>query len=118
MDRQGRTKGVILRTRDMVVNGEAQVSTTFRDPLGGTQRRPRRGTGALRPCGLPVLPGRRRGAYHLIEANPRFGGGVNLSIAAGLESFYWFLLETIGGDLDAHPFQRRGEKDWSVTPRT
>ena len=33
-----------------------------------------------------------------------------MSIAAGLESFYWFLLETGGADLDAYPFQRRGEK--------
>lgn len=110
VDRQGRTKGVILRTRDLVVNGEAQVSTTFRDPR--LEELCAALAGELGLYGHAVFQFFRdeEGAYHLIEANPRFGGASTLSIAAGLESFYWFLLETIGGDLDAHLFQRRGEK--------
>ncbi|MCT4614484.1 MAG: ATP-grasp domain-containing protein [Marinifilaceae bacterium] len=33
---------------------------------------------------------------HIIECNPRFGGASSLSIACGLDSFTWFLLESNG----------------------
>ena len=41
---------------------------------------------------------------HVIECNPRVGGASMLSIHAGLESFFWFFSEVLGGDLTAYPF--------------
>jgi len=110
VDRRGRAKGVILRTRDLVVNGEAQISTTFQEPQ--LEEACAALAGELNIYGHAVVQLflDDKGDYHLIEANPRFGGASTLSIAAGLESFYWFLLETGGGDLDEYPFGRRGEK--------
>jgi carbamoyl-phosphate synthase large subunit len=47
---------------------------------------------------------------HLLECNCRFGGASTLSIAAGLDSFYWFLRECLNEDLSDLPFlnYRRG----------
>jgi carbamoyl-phosphate synthase large subunit len=39
------------------------------------------------------------GSVHLMECNSRFGGASTLSIAAGLDSFYWFFRECLGDDL-------------------
>ena len=46
------------------------------------------------------------GDLHIIECNARFGGASTLSIAVGLDSFYWFLLEAQGVDVDSYPFSR------------
>jgi carbamoyl-phosphate synthase large subunit len=46
------------------------------------------------------------GGLHVIECNARFGGASTLSIAAGLDSFYWFLLEACGDSLSQYPFAR------------
>jgi carbamoyl-phosphate synthase large subunit len=43
---------------------------------------------------------------HVIECNSRFGGASTLSIASGLDSFYWFMLEANQVDLDSYPFTR------------
>jgi carbamoyl-phosphate synthase large subunit len=45
-----------------------------------------------------------RGTVHLMECNSRFGGASTLSIAAGLDSFYWFLRECLGDDLQGVDF--------------
>lgn len=41
----------------------------------------------------------RSGEFVLVECNPRLGGASTLSIACGLKSFEWFLLEAQGGSL-------------------
>jgi carbamoyl-phosphate synthase large subunit len=41
----------------------------------------------------------RSGRVHLMECNSRFGGASTLSVAAGLDSFYWFFRECMGDDL-------------------
>ena len=41
---------------------------------------------------------------HIIECNPRFGGASTASIAAGLDSFYWFILESLGENISDYPF--------------
>jgi carbamoyl-phosphate synthase large subunit len=46
---------------------------------------------------------------HIVECNSRFGGASTLSVACGLDSFYWFILESMGVDISKYPFikQRR-----------
>lgn len=42
--------------------------------------------------------------------NARFGGASHLSIKAGLDSFYWFFLESSGHNIDVYPFIRNKEE--------
>jgi len=46
----------------------------------------------------------------IIECNSRFGGASTLSIEAGLDSFYWFLQEANGINIDQLPFQFKNQK--------
>ena len=46
------------------------------------------------------------GSFHVIECNPRFGGASTASLAVGLDSFYWFLLECSGQNLQGYLFLR------------
>jgi carbamoyl-phosphate synthase large subunit len=101
-------KGLILRTRDRVVDGESQVTTTFRDP--GLEALAMRVLQALRlrgPVVLQAIIGRTiigDEGLQIIECNTRFGGASTASIAAGLDSFYWSLLESSGADVSQVPF--------------
>ncbi|MDX8364346.1 ATP-grasp domain-containing protein [Cytobacillus sp. IB215665] len=102
--RTGEVKGVVTRKRVLVVDGESQISTTFRD-----QRLAKlcsKMVTDLELYGHVVLQVivDKNGYFHIIECNSRFGGASTLSIAAGLDSFYWFILETNGNDLHKHPF--------------
>ncbi len=102
----GDVKGVVARTRDLVVNGESQVTTTV--PDSELEQVSTDIIRALSLYGHVVLQLLKddAGHWHLIECNSRFGGASTLSIAAGLDSFYWFLLESEGEDLTAAPFIR------------
>jgi carbamoyl-phosphate synthase large subunit len=98
-------KGVVCRKRVKVVNGESQVTTTeFNKELSDIC------TGfavALKLYGhvmFQVLQD-ENGLFKIIECNARFGGASTLSIAAGLDSFYWLLLESNNHDLDSYPFR-------------
>lgn len=95
MDMQGLCRGVVARTRDMVVNGESQVSTTVHH-----QHLEEQCTILAQHLGLRghlVFQAIEdlQGEAHFIECNCRFGGASTLAIAVGLDSFYWFLLECI-----------------------
>jgi carbamoyl-phosphate synthase large subunit len=46
------------------------------------------------------------GRCHAIEINARFGGASTTAIAAGLDIWFWTLLEADGGDVSAVPFER------------
>jgi len=106
LDRQHQLKGLILRRRDCVVNGESQVTTTFSDA-----RLEEQATAILQslkligPVVMQVLVG-ADGGVHVIECNPRFGGASTLGIAAGLTSLHWSLLEAAGAELVSWPFRR------------
>jgi carbamoyl-phosphate synthase large subunit len=101
---KGKTKGVVVRKRELVVGGESQITTAVMDEelakicsnLAET----------LKLYGHVVIQviKDKRGQLHIIECNPRFGGASTLSVECGLDSFYWFLLETLGEDLDDYPF--------------
>ncbi len=106
LDSDHRVKGVVLRTRDHVVGGESQVTTTFRDEA--IEREVTAALNALKLRGPVVLQAivdaNRR--IHVIECNTRFGGASTASITAGLDVFYWSLLEAQGADLRDYPFIR------------
>jgi carbamoyl-phosphate synthase large subunit len=106
VDRKHRVKGMVLRARDRVVNGESQVTTTFRDAAVERIARATLGTLELRgPIVMQaILDG--AGSMHVIECNARFGGASTISIAAGLDVFYWSFLEALGVDVSEYPFDR------------
>jgi carbamoyl-phosphate synthase large subunit len=102
--KDGRVTGVVLRRRDRVVNGESQVTTTFRDATLEAQAVRVLTALALRgPVVLQAIV--VDGGLQVIECNPRFGGASTASIAVGLDTIYWSLAETLGHSMPNH-FQR------------
>ena len=106
LDRDHQVKGVVLRTRDQVVGGESQVTTTFRD--GALEAEASAILAALQLRGPVVMQAliNDRGGLQVIECNARFGGASTAAIAVGLDEFYWSLLEAAGEEISACPFQR------------
>lgn len=105
-DATGRVKGAVLRRRETVVHGESWITGTFRDPA--VERAAVRLLEHLRLRGPAVLQAMlgADGQLHVIECNCRFGGASTAGIAAGLDPFYWSIIEALGGDVAALPFQR------------
>ena len=106
LDRDHGVKGLVLRHRDRVANGESVVTTTFRD--AAIEAFATRCLQALELRGPVVMQLMldADGRAHVIECNSRFGGASTASIAAGLDLLYWSLLEADGGDCAALPFVR------------
>lgn len=99
-----KVKGIVMRKREQVVNGESQITSTFYDEK-------------LEAVFLKIIQNLDLNGHiilqaiiddqdvvHVIECNSRFGGASTLSIQAGLDSFYWAYLESIGVDLSGHPY--------------
>jgi len=106
LDYNYQVKGVVLRTRDCVINGESQVTTTFRNAEIETMVLPI--LHALKLRGPVVMQAiiDVQNNIHIIECNTRFGGASTASIAAGLDIFYWSLLESRGVDISQYTFNR------------
>jgi RimJ/RimL family protein N-acetyltransferase len=105
VDRQGQVRGLVPRTRDVVVRGESQVTTTLTDPALVARLTPLiERLGLYGPLVLQALL-TADGRLHLIECNCRFGGASTLGIAAGVDSFFWFLQEAAGVELSQFPFR-------------
>lgn len=106
LDRTHQVKGVVLRRRDSVVNGESQVTTTFRD--AHIEEDARRILEKLALCGPVVMQAvvDARGSMQIIECNARFGGASTAAVAVGLDSLYWSLLEALGRSTNALTFAR------------
>ena len=87
-----------------MINGESQITTTVNLP--SVEAVCRQAAESLPLYGHVVMQVIVDGSghVHLIECNARFGGASTLSVAAGLDSFYWFLLESTGVDIAHHPF--------------
>ncbi len=107
---EGVAKGAIARIREQVVKGESMITTTKRhtvleEACINTARR-------LGLYGHVIFQAieDNNGELHLVECNCRFGGASTLSVAAGLDSFYWFLTEAHGDDCAALPFLRSKEE--------
>ena len=106
IDRTHHVKGLVLRTRDRVVNGESTVTTTFRDTELELICRSLLESLPLRGPVVLQLIRDAEGHPHIIELNARFGGASTLSIAAGLDIWYWTLFEALGGNIDDLIFRR------------
>ena len=104
--RAGEVWGCVVRSRDRVVAGESQVTTVARHP--SLEDVCRRAAGQLGITGHAVFQAIEdpRGRLHLFECNCRFGGASTLSVAAGLESFEWFLRETTDDGFRPREFVR------------
>lgn len=106
LEQSGKTKGALVRSRDLIVDGEAKISTTVQNTqleLTCSQLAEQ-----LKLTGHVVFQGiiDQQMQFRLIECNCRFGGASTLSVAAGLDSFYWFMLESLGKGLLRYPFIR------------
>lgn len=99
-------KGAVVRKRNIVLHGESQITTTIFHPdieaLSITL------ANALNLYGHAVFQmiETSKKEIFVIECNPRFGGASTASIAVGLDSFYWFFLESIEEPLHQYPFRR------------
>lgn len=107
VDKSNEIKGVVCRVREIVKNGESQITVTCND--AGLEEKCRRYIKAFNLYGHIMLQLiiSVDGEIHLVECNARFGGASTLSLAAGLDSFYWFLLESRGADIRSIPFHRK-----------
>lgn len=106
VDQNHLVKGLVLRRRDSVVNGESQITTTFSNPALSSTARQVIETLKLRgPVVLQAIQD-TDGLMHVIECNARFGGASTTGIAAGVDSLFWSLLEARGVDVGDYPFVR------------
>jgi carbamoyl-phosphate synthase large subunit len=110
IDLHGKTKGVVLRRRELIVKGESQVTTTFTNP--GIEKIFSDLAERLGLYGHIVMQAivDSSGKIQIMECNSRFGGASTLSIAVGLDSFFWFLLESSGTDISEYPYLRTGDQ--------
>ena len=99
-------KGIVVRSRDKVISGESQITTIENKPL--LKKLCEDIIAVLQLKGHIVLQvfEDNRGHIYMIECNSRFGGASTLSIAAGLDSFYWFFLEILNVDLLSYTFRK------------
>jgi len=106
VDKKGTAKGAIARSREMIVNGESQITTMVSIPA--LELMCCKVAEILQLYGHVIFQAieDKNNQFHIIECNCRFGGASTLSIAAGLDSFYWFLLEASNVDITEYPFIR------------
>ena len=110
LDKNGKSKGCIVRRRDLIENGESQISTVIENKK-------------IEKICLEIVKKikfhghivfqiilDKKNKVNIIECNCRFGGASTLSLASGLDSFYWFLLEVKKQDLNKQPFLSTSNK--------
>lgn len=112
VDLSKQVRGVIARRRELIVNGESQITSTVKNT-----RLEEQCTSVAKRLGLyghavfQVLCSENQ-ELHIIECNPRFGGASTLSLAAGLDTFKWFFQECLQVPLS--PFVRCAEEKRQV----
>jgi carbamoyl-phosphate synthase large subunit len=106
IDPASKVKGVVLRKREILMAGESQVTTTFRDD--SIEKIMIRVLQALKLSGPVVIQAIITGPSELqiIECNARFGGASTTALKAGLDSLYWSLLVAQGEDASGYAFAR------------
>ncbi len=104
IDLNSKTKGTVIRQRDVVVQGESQITTVVKKQ--DLEKMCSEFAQKLGLYGHVVLQALEisDGSYHIIECNSRFGGASTLGLASGLDSFYWFFLECLGSNIDEYCF--------------
>lgn len=106
LDAKSNVKGLVLRRRDKVVNGESQVTTTFRNEA--LEKTASDILHKLQLSGPVVMQAiiQAPDTMNVVECNARFGGASTAAIAVGLDSLFWSLLQAYDLDLASHPFDR------------
>lgn len=106
VDLQGKAKGAIARERTVIKNGESQITTAVNHEQ--LEEKCKKIAEVLKLYGHVVFQAiiDENDNIHIIECNSRFGGASTLSIEMGLDSFYWFLIEASGENLNSYPFLR------------
>jgi carbamoyl-phosphate synthase large subunit len=108
VDQAGIPRGVSVRSRDAVSGGESVISTTVDDPtISDLSRHVIAELGLSGPLTLQFIRAHMSGELFLIEVNPRFGGGVPLSIEAGFDFPKMMLCEALGQPLETVAHGRR-----------
>lgn len=109
VDRHDNVKGIIPRERIQVKNGESKITQKIdnqqlEDITAELVKK-------LGICGHSVtqIIVDENSVPHIVECNSRFGGASALSVACGLDSFYWFLLESMGEDISKYPFIKKNK---------
>ena len=101
--RDGELLGFIMRDRVVVVDGESQVTRSFSSleiekSIGSFLRTLGLLHGFFGPIVLQAIVS-QEGEVSVLEINPRFGGASTLSVALGLKTVYWSLVDLAGGSL-------------------
>jgi len=106
VSRQGKVMGCVARQRNTVVKGESQITTTAH--YSSLEMLCSSLAHHLNIHGHAVFQVIEDASaqFHIVECNPRFGGASTASIAVGLDTFTWFLLECDGHSLQDYPFYR------------
>jgi carbamoyl-phosphate synthase large subunit len=106
----GIVKGIVTRFRSVIDNGESVITETFFNETLNNQL-----LDIIKKLNLYghvilqiILDANNK--IQIIECNSRFGGASTLSLEAGLDSFYWFLHEANGINIDKLPFQLKKQK--------
>ena len=105
--RKGIIMGAVARSRDVIQKGESQVTTTATKPALENLCAHMADFLNIQGHAIFQVIEDLTGEFHVIECNPRFGGASTASVAVGLDSFYWFMLESTGQELTPQLFQRR-----------
>ena len=103
-------KGIVMRERVIVINGESQVTQTIDDSF--LEDSFKKIIESMDLYGHIILQAiiDEDSKIHIIECNPRFGGASSISIKSGLDSFYWLYLESLGKDISNHAFVKSYNK--------
>lgn len=103
LTKEGKVRAAVARQRNLIVNGESQVTTT--QPFARLEQLCTQMAEKLQLRGhiLSQAIEEGDGTLHIMECNPRFGGASTASVAAGLDSFYWFFLECQDFNLERLP---------------
>ena len=98
VNKNGKAIAVICRSRDLVVNGESKITTYKKVPV--LEEKIKNILETINIYGHSVTQViENNGEYFIVEINPRFGGASTLSLAMGMDSFYWFLCESINKNI-------------------
>jgi carbamoyl-phosphate synthase large subunit len=104
--KNSKIKGIVMRKRDKVINGESLVTTTFSNTR--LENEIIQILEKLQLSGPIVLQAMLdfNENLHIIECNSRFGGASTTGISAGLDSLFWSILESKNFEVDKYPFIR------------
>jgi carbamoyl-phosphate synthase large subunit len=105
ISQSGKVKGLITRYRKIIENGESVVTQTFYSEKLSNEIIEYIEKLNLYGHIILQLFIDQNDNLNIIECNTRFGGASTLSIKAGLNSFYWFILEAHGVSVENFPFQ-------------